>query len=129
MVEPETHPQDVMPPTTVAAPKMTAVTWLAALLLVAVVASIAVNIMNTTSLREAVEANTQAMHEIEQGRRQSSVLHSYGDECNDRGGNQVYVPFQSLRACDAGRLDSFSIPHDRDWNDEFSEAYNWSPDN
>lgn len=128
-MEPETHPQDATPTPTVAVPKMTAVTWLAGLLLVAVVASIAVNIMNAASLREAVEANTAAMREIEQGRRQPTVLHSYGDECDDLGGNQVYVPFQSLRACDAGRLDSFSIPHDRDWNDEFSEAYNWSPDN
>ncbi len=108
--------------------KMKVVTWLAALLLVAVVASIAVSIMNAASLREAVEANTAALHEIEQGKRQPTVFHSYGDECNDRGGNQVYVPFQSLRACDAGSFGSFSIPHDRDWNDEFSEAYNWSPD-
>ena len=129
-METETPQQNATPPTrTVAVPKMTAVTWLAALLLVAVVAAIAVSIMNTMSLREAVEANTAAMREIEQGRRQPTVLHSYGDECDDRGGSQVYVPFQSLRACDAGRLDSFSIPHDRDWNDEFSEAYNWSPDN
>ncbi len=129
-METETPAQDATPPTmTVAAPKMTAVTWLAALLLVAVVAAIAVSIMNTMSLREAVEANTAAMHEIEQGRRQPTVLHSYGDECDDLGGSRVYVPFQSLRACDAGLFGSFSIPHDRDWNDEFSEAYNWTPDN
>ena len=130
MTETETPRQDASRPTmTVATPKMTAVTWLAALLLVAVVAAIAVSILNTTSLREAVEANTAAMREIEQGRRQPMVLHSYGDECDDLGGSRVYVPFQSLRACDAGTFSSFSIPHDRDWNDEFSEAYNWSPDN
>ena len=116
-------------PTPTPTPKMTALTWLAALLLGAVVASIAVSVISAASLREAVEANTAAMVEIEQGRRQPTVLHSYGDECDDRGGSQVYVPFQSLRACDAGRLDSFSIPHDRDWNDEYGEAYNWSPDN
>ena len=106
-------------------------------------------------VKVSVEANTAAMREIEQGRRQPTVLHSYADECDDLGGSQVYVPFQSLRACDAtppsytewkaanpsgsysewqddtvGRSNqSFSIPHDRDWNDEFSEAYNWSPDN
>ena len=122
--------QDATPPTmTVAAPKMSAVTWLAALLLVAVVLAISVSILNTKSLREAVEANTAAMHEIEQARRQPTVLHSYGDECDDRDGSRVYVPFQSLRVCDAGSFFSFSIPHDRDWNDEFSEAYDWSPDN
>ncbi len=133
--------QDTTPPTiTVAVPKMTAVKWLAALLLVAVVLATTVSILNTKSLREAVEANTKslreaveantaAMHEIEQGRRQPTVLHSYGDECDDRGGSRVYVPFQSLRACDAGSVFSFSIPHDRAWNDEFSEAYDWSPDN
>ena len=92
---------------------MTAVTWLAALLLVAVVLSIFVSVMNAASLREAVEGPT--------------VLHSYADECNDRGGEKVYVPFQSLRVCDAGSSDSFSIPHDRDWNDEYGEAYGWSP--
>ena len=86
------------------------------------------NAVAIQEVREAVEANTAAMHEIEQGRRQPTVLHSYGDECNDRGGSQVYVPFQSLRACDAGSFSSFSIPHDRDWNDEYGEAYNWSPD-
>ena len=143
------------PPPQAPTPKMTALTWLAALLLGAVIASIAVSVISAASLREAVEANTAAMVEIEQGRRQPTVLHSYGDECDDRGGSQVYVPFQSLRACDAtppnytewktanpsgsysewqvdtvGRSNqSFSIPHDRDWNDEFSEAYNWSPDN
>ena len=111
------------------APKLTALTWLAALLLVAVAASIAVSVISAASLREAVEANTAAMREIAESRRPPTVLHSYGDECDDRGGDQVYVPFQSLRACDAGSSDSFSIPHDRDWNDEFSEAYNWSPDN
>ena len=87
------------------------------------------NTAATEEVREAVDANTAAMREIEQGRRQPTVLHSYGDECDALGGNQVYVPFQSLRACDAGSFDSFSIPHDRDWNDEYSEAYNWSPDN
>ena len=136
-------PADPTTSTEAARPRLRAVTWLIALLLVAVVLSTAVNAMNAAShqeaveantaaiqeVREAVEANTAAMQEIEQGRRQPTVLHSYGDECNDRGGNQVYVPFQSLRACDAGWVDSFSIPHDRDWNDEFSEAYNWSPDN
>lgn len=135
-------PADPTTSTETARPKLTAVKWLIALLLVAVMMSMVVSVMNAASqqealdantaaiqeVREAVEANTAAMHEIEQGRRQPTVLHSYGDECNDRGGHQVYVPFQSLRACDAGRLDSFSIPHDRDWNDEFSEAYNWSPD-
>ena len=120
----ETPPQA---PTPTPTPKMTALTWLAALLLGAVVASIAVSVISAASLREAVEANTAAMREIAQGRRQPTVLHSYGDECDDRGGSQVYVPFQSLRACDAGLTASFSIPHDRDWNDEYGEAYGWSP--
>ena len=134
-------PTDTTTPTETARPRLTAVKWLIALLLVAVVLSTVVSVMNAASqqealdantaaiqeVREAVEANTAAMREIEQGRRQPTVLHSYGDECDDLGGSRVYVPFQSLRACDAGTLSSFSIPHDRDWNDEFSEAYNWSP--
>lgn len=118
------------------APKLRASTWLVALVLLAVIVLIVVSLVNSESqrkaldeVREAVEANTVAMQEIEQGRRQPAVLHSYADECNDRGGSQIYVPFQSLRACDAGSFRSFSIPHDRDWNDEFNEAYNWSPSN
>ena len=119
-----------------AAPKSKALTWLVAVLLVAVVVLIVVSVVNSASqrealdeVREAVDANTVAMQEIEQGKRQPAVSHSYADECGDRGGSRIYVPLQSLRACDAGSLRSFSIPHDRDWNDEFDEAYNWSPSN
>ncbi|WP_419927319.1 hypothetical protein [Candidatus Poriferisocius sp.] len=79
-------------------------------------------------VREAVEANTAAVQEIEQSKdQQQAVVHSYADECSDRGGTQVYVIQQSLRACNAGWRDSFSILHDRNRDDECGDAYYWSP--
>ncbi|MCY4135411.1 MAG: hypothetical protein OXG30_10955 [bacterium] len=115
-------------------PKLQALTWLAGLLLLAVIALIVVSLVSSASqrealneVREAVEANTAAVQEIKQDQSEPAVLHSYADECSDRGGSQTYVIHQSLRVCNAGWRDSFSIPHDRDWDDEYGESYYWSP--